>query len=211
MIVMPSNHSKGIVHYWAGRNYPVGWLLTPDSSLKTPICNYMPYAIDNGRFAVWSDGREWNEDNFIKYLDFYCTYELQPRWIVVPDAVGNKNETLEEWKKWYPSLKEYGVPLAFVVQDGMTKEDVPEDADIIFIGGTFAWKWETIRHWTENFERIHVGRVNTYNHLQTCRSLGVESCDGTGWFRHPDRWRGLEKYFMIESGEMVEPQLELKI
>lgn len=211
MIVMPSNHSKGIVHYWAGKNYPIGWLLTPDTMLKTPICNYIPYAVDNGRFAVWSENKEWNEENFIKYLDFYCSYELKPRWIVVPDAVGDRDETLSEWGKWSPALREYEVPLAFVVQDGMRKEDVPEDADIIFIGGTFAWKWENIRHWTDNFDRIHVGRVNTYNHLRTCRSLGVESCDGTGWFRHPDRWKGLEKYFMIENGEMEEPQLELKI
>lgn len=209
MIVMPSNHSKGIVHYWAGRGYPVSWLLTPAECLKTPICNYMPYAIDNGRFAVWSSGKEWNEDFFIKYLDFYSGYETKPSWVVVPDAVGDRDKTLQEWEHWKPCLEGYGIPLAFVVQDGMTFSDVPEDADIVFVGGTFAWKWENIRTWTDNFDRVHVGRVNTFNHLKTCHELGVESADGTGWFRHPDRWRSLENFFKWQNGELELKQMEL--
>lgn len=209
MIVMPSNHSKGIVHYWAGRNYPIGWLLTPDKCLKTPICNYIPYAMDNGRFAVWSSGKDWDEDAFIKYLDFYCTYERKPNWIVVPDCVSEKQETLEMWNKWNPPLRTYNVPLAFCVQDGMDRNDVPEGADVIFVGGTFEWKWNNIREWTDNFDRVHVGRVNTFNHLVTCHELGAESVDGTGWFRHPDRWKGLEKYFKWQCGELELEQMEL--
>ena len=205
---MPSNHSKGVVHYWAGRNYPVAWLLTPAECLKTPICHYMPYAIDNGRFAVWSNGVEWNEEYFIRYLDFYSQYERRPNWVVVPDVVGDRDRTLEEWEHWKPCLRSYGVPLAFVVQDGMTRRDVPEDADIVFVGGTFAWKWQNIRTWTNNFERVHVGRVNTFNHLKTCYELGVESTDGTGWFRHPDRWKALEKFFRWQNGEIKLEQLE---
>lgn len=208
MIVMPSNHSKGIVHYWAGCGYPVSWLLTPAECLKTPIVPYMPYAIDNGRFAVWNGGGEWNEEYFIRYLDFYCNYEKRPSWVVVPDYVGDRDRTLEEWSHWQPALRQYGVPLAFVVQDGMGREDVPPDADLVFVGGTFAWKWENIRVWTDNFERVHVGRVNTFNHLKTCHELGVESTDGTGWFRHPDRWRGLEKFFKWQSGEIQLEQME---
>ena len=54
MIVMPSNNAKGIVHYWAGLGYPVGWLFTPENCVREPV-PWMPYAIDNGRFSVWND------------------------------------------------------------------------------------------------------------------------------------------------------------
>ena len=70
MIVMPSQNSKGIVHYWAGLGYPVGWLFTPEGAVREPL-PWMPYAIDNGRFAVWSAGKEWNEFEFTKMLDYY--------------------------------------------------------------------------------------------------------------------------------------------
>jgi len=51
MIVMPSNNAKGIVHYWAGRGYPVGWLFTPEKgSVREPV-PWIPYAVDNGRFC----------------------------------------------------------------------------------------------------------------------------------------------------------------
>ena len=33
MMVMPSQNMKGIVHYWRGRGYPVGWLFTPEEAL----------------------------------------------------------------------------------------------------------------------------------------------------------------------------------
>ena len=67
MIVMPSNNAKGIVHYWAGLGYPVGWLFTPENCVREPV-RWMPYAIDNGRFSVWSAGKEWNEFDFTTML-----------------------------------------------------------------------------------------------------------------------------------------------
>ena len=139
MIVMPSADSSGTVHYWAGKGYPVGWLFAPKSH-REPV-RWMPYAIDNGRFSVWSAGKEWNEFDFTKMLDYYNETILKPRWVVVPDSVGNRDETLREWDRWYPILKQsYDHTWAFCVQDGMTPADVPSEAEVVFVGGTKEWK-----------------------------------------------------------------------
>ena len=53
MMVMPSQNMKGIVHYWRGRGYPVGWLFTPEEALREP-CEWVDYAIDNIDF--WGAG-----------------------------------------------------------------------------------------------------------------------------------------------------------
>ena len=206
MIVMPSNNSKGIVHYWAGLGYPVGWLFTPDGAVREPI-PWMPYAIDNGRFAVWSSGKDWNERNYLKMLDYYNETILKPRWVVVPDQVGDRDGTLSEWEKWYPTLNQsYDLPWAFCVQDGMTPKDVPAEADVVFVGGTMEWKLRNLTLWTDAFDRVHVGAVNSLKTLLRCSELGVESTDGTGWFRGPKMTEALERYFKIEAGEESIPE-----
>lgn len=209
MIVMPANNSKGIIHYWAGKGYPVGWLCGP-GSIKEPT-DYIPYFCDNGRYSVWSKGKEWNEDEFIEMLDLFSAFQNQPGWVVVPDVVANKDATLSEWDKWEKPLRGYNIPLAFVAQDGMKPSDVPSSADLVFMGGSFEWKWSNLRHFTEKYKRVHVGRVNTLRHLKTCKSLGVESVDGTGWFRHPTKFKRLESWFKLQSGELEESQLEMPI
>jgi hypothetical protein len=195
MLVMPSNCGKAIFHYWAGRGYPVGQLFTLERQVRQPS-HYMPYAIDNGRYAVWSKQKEWDEDSFLNILEYYSQLDQKPRFVVVPDMVGDRDGTLEEWDKWYPNLSSaYSFNYAFCVQDGMTPSDVPSKADAIFVGGTFNWKWSNIETWTDNFDNVHVGRVNTIKHLEICEKLGVDSVDGTGWFRHPNRIKELEQYF----------------
>jgi len=203
MMVMPSQNMKGIVHYWCGRGYPVGWLFTPEEALREP-CEWVDYAIDNGRFAVWDAGKEWREGLYLRMLDHYSPHPKQPLWVVVPDVVGDRDATLREWDKWYPVLSgSYDYKWAFCVQDGMTPEDVPTEAEVVFVGGTFEWKWRNLRQWVEAFDRVHVGRVNTVRHLLTCWDMGCESTDGTGWFRAPRRTDELHKFLRIQAGEEV--------
>lgn len=213
MIVMPSNNSKGIVHFWAGRGYPVGWLLTPEGgSVREPV-PWIPYAVDNGRFAVWSSGKKWNERSFLNLLDLYNTMPNKPRFVNVPDEVGDASETKRMWDKWFPILSHsYDFTWAFCVQDGMRVSDVPEEAGVVFVGGTMEWKLRNLKTWTNSFPRVHVGAVNTFKNLLRCKELGVESCDGTGWFRHPKRTEDLAKYFAVSSGEISLPdQLNLDL
>jgi hypothetical protein len=83
----------------------------------------------------------------------------------------------------------------------MTPDDVPPETDVVFVGGSFDWKWDNLLMWTRNFPRVHVGRVNTEKRLWMAHEAGVESCDGTGWFRGGEkRWAGLENYLRNSAG-----------
>jgi hypothetical protein len=108
-------------------------------------------------------------------------------WVAVPDVVGDRAGTLLKWAEWEPVLRPYGWPLAFVVQDGMTTNDVPAGADVIFVGGSTKWKRRTLGMWCDGFKRVHIGRVNSERFLWICTEYGAESVDGTGWWHKNDR------------------------
>lgn len=199
MRVMPANNCKALVHYWAGR-YPghLGHLYGLEG-FRGPW-PWLPYALDNGRFPVWSKGLQWDEGAFLALCDRAAAADHAPLWVAVPDVVADRNRTLHEWDRWAPRLEGYGWPLAFVVQDGMTPADVPGGAEVVFVGGTTAWKRRTIPLWTGAFERVHVGRINTARWLWWCARHGVESCDGTGWLRgDPAQLAGLQIFLERHS------------
>ena len=106
---------------------------------------------------------------------------------MIPDVVTNAEATLEQWTVHAPRVRQtYGWPIALAVQDGMKPADVlalEVQPDVIFVGGSTRWKWATASWWTSHFPRVHVGRVNSARRLYLCSELGVESVDGTGWFR----------------------------
>jgi len=198
---MPSNNSG----FEAGRLFG----MFPDRLAHLHSCERLtepkigiPWALDNGVFGAFTSGREWSEEPFYSFLDAYSAWK--PMWAVVPDWVGDRDKTLLLWDKHSPALKAFGVPLAFAAQDGMTPEDVPNDADIVFIGGSTSWKWRSLPMWTKNFPRVHVGRVNSRRLLEQAEENGAESCDGTGWFRDPKRTQELEDYL-----KSTKTQLEL--
>lgn len=207
MLVMPSNN----VGFEAGRlfeRYPDRLAHLHSPSAKKEPKPGVPWALDNGIFGAWDSGTEWSEEPFYKYLETFAAW--RPLWAVVPDSVGNREETLERWKQHRDAVAAFGVPLAFAVQDGMSVEDVPEGVDVVFVGGSTSWKWRSLRMWTENFPRVHVGRVNSYEALWQCDTAGAESCDGTGWFRDPsrkDKVQALVSY--LEESKGPHPQREL--
>lgn len=201
MIVMPSNNTGIVVGWMAGR-FPgkIGHLFSPGGQ-RGPFGDLgMPYAVDNGVFAK---GDAWEPDSFFALLDWAKLSGQAPRWVIVPDVVGNRLRTLEKWEAYAPQLARYGWPLAFAVQDGMTADDVPADADVVFVGGTTDWKWETVAMWCETFPRVHVGRVNTYRRLWQCHDAGAESCDGTGVAGQrgdQKQYRGMVAYLEESTG-----------
>jgi len=198
---MPSNHSSPAIHYWAGRYGEVAWLMGPKGFPKCRLRHWLPYALDNDVYGAWAEKRKWDEVEYFEGLDRIKMHQQQPMWAAVPDSVGDKGTTLEMWERYSEKVGEYGWPLTFVVQDGMTIEDIPTDADVIFVGGTTTWKWRYLNMWTESDKRVHVGRVNSLRRVWLCHDLGVESVDGTGWFRDGDdaeRLLKLESYFKRE-------------
>ena len=180
MIVMPSNNTGFEAGMMAGK-FPgrIGHLHSVESPREPK--QGIPWALDNGVFGAWQQQREWSEDPLYRYLDQYAAWS--PMWVVVPDWVGDRDETLRRWDQHADAIQAFGVPMAMAVQDGMTHADVPAEASIVFVGGTTSWKWRNLRTWTDNFPRVHVGRVNTYKLLWMAHEAGAESTDGTGWFR----------------------------
>lgn len=204
---MLANNTGIRTGYMAGK-FPgqVGHLFSPEAQ-RGPY-EFCPYALDNGAFGHDDD---WTPEPWVKLLDWARLSGQRPSWALVPDRVGDRDATLARWDEFSPMLSEYGWPLAFAVQDGMTKRDVPPDASVIFVGGSTKWKWDTYRQWCADFPRVHIGRVNTYRRLWDCHDAGAESTDGTGFMRGDQvQERGLMVYFEESSGirkRVVQPRL----
>jgi hypothetical protein len=197
MIVMPSNNSSMHLGWLAGQ-YPgrIGWLLGP-TGWRNPH-RWLPYGCDNDKFAATVKRKEWDEVGYLAFIAKVARMSAlgrPPRFVLVPDVPFDREGTLIEWAKWAPRLRPYGWRLAFAVQDGMTQDDVPVDADVIFVGGSTEWKWATVWDWCANNDDVHVGRVNSYRLLWHCHDAGAEYCDGTGWYRgNQEQLAGLERY-----------------
>ena len=75
------------------------------------------------------------------------------------------------WREWAPKLRDAGVPVAFVLQDGQERYDLPA-ADCYFVGGSDPWRRSAVvvdlclearrrRAW------LHMGRVNSMRRIRT--------------------------------------------
>lgn len=209
--VMPTNNSGIQIGYLCGK-YPgrLGWLISPDGWRKPP--SWLPYALDNGAYGAWANQKPWDEVKFVDLMERAARHE-RPLWVVVPDVVMDRDATLERWAEWSPKVAEVlpYVPLAFAVQDGMTVEDVPQNAGVVFVGGSTEWKWHTLRMWTANFPRVHVARVNSERKLWQCYEAGAESCDGTGWMRGgEERIEELERFLKLSTRNDKRPQMVME-
>jgi len=163
--------------------------------------------MDNDAYMAWSGKREWDSAAWTAMLKRARMTGRPPMWVLVPDVVADRQATLDSWNQFAPEAKSYGWPLAFAVQNGMTADDVPPNAEVVFIGGTTDWKWRNLPMWARLFPRVHVGRVNEVRRLWTCEEHGVESVDGTGWFRGTDEGRqarGLLRWLAGERNETPE-------
>jgi hypothetical protein len=179
---MIANNTGIVAGHLAGK-YPsnIGHLYSPGGQ-KGPW-EWMPYALDNGAFPAFTSGKRWEEKPWLQMLEWSKTSGQKPLWVLVPDVVGNKKETLVQWKRHSAKAKTLNSPLAFAAQDGMVPKDVPKNAEVVFLGGSTEWKRKNIYSWCKYFPRVHVGRINTYRWLLHCEKAGAESVDGTGWFR----------------------------
>lgn len=207
MMLMPANASNATVHFFAGR-YPgrIGWLVGPSARTKTKLREWMPYALDNDAFTTFSKGKDWSESEWIELLKWSRSSGMKPLWAIVPDVVGDRSKTIELWHRYAPTVDRFGFSKAFAVQNGMEPCDVPTGAEVVFVGGTTEWKWKSLPMWCERFPRVHVGRVNEIRRLWTCQDHGVESVDGSGWFRATQDGRQAAGLFDWMEGIRHEPK-----
>jgi hypothetical protein len=210
-VVMPTNNSNA---HKLEKDFPgrMALLMSPDG-WRSPKA--LPYALDNGRYAVWEKGKEWDEALFWDMCSKAEQFERPPLWIVLPDVVGDASATEYEWLSWcvkFDKLRN-NWRRALAVQDGMTPASVrrlPYQPDVIFVGGTRIWKYRTLWNWCRSFPRVHCARVNTEKHLWATHRCAVESTDGTGWFRAPERTAQLVRYLTKTRDGIALPQMELE-
>ena len=175
MMIMPANNSSGICHYFAGKHPgSIGMLYSPQGWTTPPY--YMPYALDNGCFTGF-EHQLWR-----LMLRKVSLVKSPPLWCVVPDEVGDAEETMRLYHFWHKEVLEFGYNTAFACQDGMEPQDVP-DVHCCFIGGTTEWKLANGHRFKGVAEKLHIGRVNTPGRLQWASDIGADSVDGTGFFR----------------------------
>lgn len=204
MIVMPANATGRFFDCLARETNRIGHLYSPGGE-RGPW-PWFPYAMDNGCFSLWYpednsfDEHKWakhGEIQWRKLLAWAASSEQQPKWFIVPDRPGSREETLRKWDKYAPEL--VGTfPTAIAVQDGMIPDDVhllEIRPDVICVGGSTKWKWDTAERWVKEFPRAHMLRCNSPTKLYELEKWGYESCDGTGWNRGDiKQTRGLEEW-----------------
>lgn len=67
--------------------------------------------------------------------------------------------------------------------------------EVICVGGSTEWKWENVAVWAARYPRVHLLRCNSPAKLYELESMGIESCDGTGWLRGDKKQTsGLEEW-----------------
>lgn len=153
------------------------------------------YALDNGAWTAYQKGKPFDVAAFEWAVD---TIGQGADWVVMPDCVGDKAETLRMAEQWHGRLD--GMRVLFAVQDGMTVDEVAHWLGKtwgLFVGGTTEWKLATIHQWgalaKEHGKWCHVGRVNTGKRIRLCHAHGVNSIDGTSVTRFPKTLTYLDK------------------
>lgn len=145
------------------------------------------WAADNGAF---SSTRTFDPDRWYAWLTKQPTAGCL--FAVVPDVVGNHADTLDLWHIWADRVRALGHRPAFVLQDGCTADDMPEDTDCVFIGGSTDYKLsfeasECVRVAKERGWWVHMGRVNSLRRLRIAAAWGCDSVDGTYLAFGPDK------------------------
>lgn len=208
---MCSNHSG---RWWIGlcQRFPhnTGWLMGP-RYWKNPRPE-VAFALDNDAYQSFSNGIPYDFRAWANFLEKVKASGLEPLWALVPDVVGNREKTLEQWRMFHTVISnDYGWKTALAVQDGMTMDDVRECApDVVFVGGTTEWKWRTAHEWCRDFPRVHIGRVR-HRRLRYCEQIGAESCDGTGWFRESVQGKPARQLEAWLENPMPHPELALNL
>jgi len=204
MIVMPACSSGWFWHSLARETGRIGHLYSPRSQ-RGPW-PWFPYACDNGAFSCWNpaentfDDDKWKagEQAWRELLIWCQCAPIKPRWAIVPDVPGNSEETLKRWPIYAKEVLDAKIPLAIAVQNGMIPETIKKleiQPDVICVGGTTEWKWDTAEMWCKEFPRVHLLRCNSPAKLYLLEEWGAESCDGTGWNRGDrNQTSGLEQW-----------------
>lgn len=182
MILLVSGASATVKKYSDSHN--IGRLLTPRTGNSVDSIEGLPWAADNDCF------NRFDEHRFRLMLERIKGH--RPLFVTAPDVVGDAPATLDMFGQWEPIIHAYGLPVAYVLQDGQEQLDMPwSRIDALFIGGSTEYKLGDKVRWLIREAKwrgkwVHMGRVNSNQRLSYARDIGCDSADGTGYSRFPD-------------------------
>lgn len=165
----------------------LGCIITPHQG-NTTFPDEWDVIADNGCFSG-----KWTHPSWVKWM---LGLPRSVRFVVAPDVFNPDgtpahDDTLLRWQTYGPLLMRHGFTPAFVCQVGATPDNLPNDAPVLFLGGTTEWKlgpqaW-AITRWAKEHDRwVHMGRVNSKKRFDTARAMGCDSVDGTFLTFGPD-------------------------
>lgn len=147
----------------------------------------VPWAADNGCFTTSA----WDSSRWATWLDAQRPYLDSCLFAVVPDCVADAAKTRRLFDWCAPVAADKGYPLAYVLQDGAGDEIPWDDFDVLFVGGTTAYKEsDEASHLAQDArakgKRTHMGRVNTLRRMRLAEREGYDTVDGTFLAFGPD-------------------------
>lgn len=155
-----------------------------------------PYALDNGAWSAYTQGRPFDVAAFSVALD---RMGEGADWAVIPDIVAGGHASLDLSLRWMRRVLDSTKRGMIAVQDGLDVADVAPFVGPrvgIFVGGSTAWKLETLPAWAslgrDKGAWVHVGRVNTARRISACAIAGATSFDGTSVSRFATTIRPLD-------------------
>lgn len=131
-----------------------------------------PYDVDFGAYLRWL---EKHTDEERSRCLFACTLDVPQNW---PNTLARGVPRLRD-------IRAIGYPVALIVQNGATADQLPWDGcDAIFIGGSTEWKFSAevdaiVIAANAKGTHTHMGRVNSLRRLRTAKVQGCDSADGT--------------------------------
>jgi hypothetical protein len=169
------------------RQFPdhLGVLHTPQNGNR--LCSLpLPWACDNSAFSNPDVDKFWK----LCINSWAMDRHYPPLWVAVPDVVGDHRATLASfgwWRAyWLEEIGRIPFPLAFVLQNGCTVDEVPWDnIAAVFVGGDNDFKLRQsaplIDATKSRDKLVHIGRVNTHRRLRYAFDLGADTVDGTNY------------------------------
>lgn len=152
-----------------------------DSCIPNGIKEGRSWAMDNEAFT-----RGFNFSRWYKHFNRLMPWFNNCLFVVVPDIVGDYKKTLSLWHEYYSVFDRISAgKLAFVVQDGQTPQDLPQNYNTLFIGGSTNFKLSSqadnlIEYAKNTKKKVHAGRVNSKKRIDHFKLYGVDTVDGTG-------------------------------
>lgn len=192
-----------------------GWGILVSRAGRWNRQDFALWVADCGAWSDFTAGQDFDEAAFRLFLVWIAEQEVPPQWLVIPDVVGKREESLALSRRWVEIIRADPrfdrIPLVLAVQDGMTEADVrPFIGRIVglFVGGSTEWKLATKRLWAAFAHSwggiCHCARVNSEDRVDECGRDGVDSFDGSGvsrWFVTIGKMDRARKAAMLWRGQ----------